>query len=272
MTDSLYSTEDDFASFDSQKNVSHSFGSRLVPAFLVRLVSSKKTREKKWINYYANLYQKKAPDKKEFSFLLARYGFWDFKAPFKEGSDDFYHFHEENVFLADIDFLLSRWKSRFDEPAVRAVSSSLSPAKQDQSIQDQPKQDQLEAIEGLVGIIQSGWESLYAHRPADNPFKSVYETEKERVLLHQEKDKEWESVAVSCLVYLFLSHKKQWILIKNYLHKDNMRILVHIIFQKELKRETKKILLNQFFDANFITDTEKKWLEEQFITKNNQPQ
>ena len=64
---------------------------------------------------------------------------------------------------------------------------------------------------------------------------------------------------------LFLSKIKNWMWIKNYLHKDNLQLLIHVVLSQESDIEKKSRIINNLSSALFLTSGEKKWAEEKFL-------
>jgi len=223
-----------------------------LPDSLMFFLSSQKEKEQAWLDYYEGLYQNHGPSSKKFKKNLNRYGFWDFRTPFKEGSSEYYKFHDENIFLSDINFLLERWQDKF-APQAKATP------------QNKTNDLLLPATERLIEDIQKGWVGLYAHQPENNPFRSIEETEREGILAHDKKESDWNEESAKCMGDLFLSKIKNWMWIKNYLHKDNLQLLIHVVLSQESDIEKKSRIINNLSSALFLTSGEKKWAEEKFL-------
>ena len=157
----------------------------LIPQAFWRIFLPKERRELAWLQYYHGLYQTRGPSVSLFSYMLHKYGFFDFTTPFREASGVWYKFHPENIFLADINFILDCWQTRQFPPS---TSFSLPLDGHDdnhESDSEHKMKNRQETdgkvsaseVHGLMKDIHETWNHIYSHRPSDNSYRSIFDTQ-----------------------------------------------------------------------------------------------
>lgn len=233
-------------------------------------------RMEAWLGYYAQLYQTQAPNEVLFRALLDRYGMWEFRNPFCAGNEAFYNYHEDILFLADVNFVLDVWikKNLRPDPAVslnaslsnrelpqnfsQAVPSSVLPPDSTPTPSSESTarpEEQLE-IEKKFHQLQQGWHGLFLHAPHHNVLLSIGETERANALVWEERHEYWYDTALNCLEMVFLKPPSHWSWMKKHLHMDNLKLLCRAVSQHSAKPE---MLFSSWLEAGWLQEHDRKW-------------
>lgn len=203
------------------------------------LFIGKKPAQEVWLGYYKNLYKTESPSRIVFKNLLSKYGVWNFPNPYRQGSENYYAYHENGVFFADIDFLLSYWKSsllRKREESVESLDDDLSIKEKIIKINNQ-----FEHINLLVPDVDFNVSVSYVEN-----FNNVMEGVKRNV---------WFKIALNNMIDLFLDNEKMWVWIKGEIHKENLLLLCKIIYDNAPSKKQGK-LVSSWSKTKWLTENE----------------
>lgn len=207
-----------------------------------------------WCSYYSGLYNSKSPDLKTYKSLLDAHGVWNMPVPYAPGNPDYFTFHENGVFMADIDFIISDWcEFTLDKKNNINLLNLSSP---------------LENIQSKISRIQLNWAILSQYAPKMAALSTVNALEFSGTIRRQENKKRMLGVAINCVTELFLSNKKNWLWLKESLHKENITILVSHMMANIDSDDIKKKLLLVWLENDFINNGFAKRLESSNIKSN----